>query len=535
MASSCSQETEDNGSATGRSYMATVENPEATTRSYNGGNGTFLWTNGDDISVYTSSGFQTMKFKSGAGTGTASYESVTYMPKEVAVFPTTAAKSYADGSLTVSYPSTVAWSSNVNDPLVAQFGDNETTLNFKHVGGVIAFSIKMPAGVDGLTVTADKRICGDFKVDTTGDNPVVATEDNATEGTSVKFTFTKTTSAGTMNFYLPVPTGTYNSLTLTAMNGTTVVKTLKNPETNTIDRCTWTNFELNMCDYKATIEQSVKGVSAFNELLSSKTSAELAESNINLDLDGGSFSTTENKSIQTIAVSSLTIQNGTVEATGLNIKASGAVTIKDVKMTGSFPKANSNARISLNTSSTVTIDGVDFTETTEGYNGIEINLSGNPLANKVVIKNCKFGSKLTNNSILIFGMPEGGVVDIEGCEFELGNDCNPLRISNKQNSNSFTVNIKDCNYKYADTSYEGGTYAGFILFQDYTSTSADQANANKQFSGIKVNCNNVTYGGTKITSIGIGTKKPNTQFAYVYYNKGGCIYDETHYPTFTFE
>ncbi len=210
--------------------------------------------------------------------------------------------------------------------------------------------------------------------------------------------------------------------------------------------------------------------------------------------------------------------------------------MKDVKVTGAFPKKTcGNSRININTPGKVVIDGVDFTGTTDGYNAIEINLNSNPISRDITVKNCKFGPKLTNNSILIFGLPDGSVVNIENCEFELSNTSNPLRISNKFNANSFTVNIKDCNYKYADTSFTGGQYTGFILFQDYTSTSAEIANATKQFSGLKINCNNVTYDGAKITDIGIGTKKTNTQFAYVYYDKVGVISDKSHYPIFTFQ
>ena len=531
--SSCSQDVEQTADYTAKTYSATVENNGAT-RSYNAGSGQFVWSNGDDISTYTKNGFKTMTFKSGAGTGLATYESVTFVPTDVAVFPASAAKSYTDGTLTVNYPETIAQSSNANDPMVAQFNQGASTFNFKHTGGVIALSIAMPAGANALVVTTDKAIAGDFTVDTSSDAPVVATSNEATGSKSVKFTFTKTTASGMMDFYLPVPTGTYNSLTIAAMNGDDVIKQVTNTAANTIGRCDWVSFEINMIDYTGIIEQTVTGVSNFNTLVENKTAEELAKMDLTLDLNNETL--TEDNSTKKLAITtnSITIKNGTVNATGLNLKASGTITLKDVKFTGAYPKATyGNARVSLNTAGKIVIDGVDFTNTTDGYNAIEINLGSNPITSNVEIKNCKFGEKLTNNSILIFGLTEGGVANIENCDFVLSNSSNALRISNKFNAHTFTVNIKNCSYKHADTSYTGGVYTGFLLFQDYTSGTA--AMTNKQFSGLKINCSNVTYNGTKVTSVGIGTQKPDSQFAYVYYNNGGVITDETHFPTFTFE
>lgn len=530
LASSCSQETEqiskDNASKT---YVATVENNGAT-RSYNAGNGAFVWSNGDDISAYTEKGFKTMTFKSGAGTGVATYESVTYIPQDVVVFPVSAAKSYDNNTLTVSYPETIAQSGNANDPMVALFGKGESTFNFKHVGGVIAFNIAMPAGANALVVTTDKVIAGDFTVATSGEAPVVTTSDKATGSKSVKFTFTKTTASGMMSFYLPVPTGTYDFIKLAAMNGSTLIKEVTNTSSNTINRCDWTTFEMNLCTNTATIEQTVTGVNAFNNLVGSKTAAELANMDLTLDLNNETLTKDNTNKKLAITTNSITIKNGTVDATGLNISASNTITLKDVKLTGAYPKATyGNARVSLNTPGKIVIDGVDFTNTTDGYNAIEINLGSNPITSNVEIKNCKFGPKLTNNSILIFGLTEGGTANIENCDFDLSAKSNGIRISNKFNAHTFTVNIKNCNFKYADTTTES-----FILFQDYTSGNA--ATTNKQFSGLKINCTNLTKNGTKVTEFGTTSASDmSNQIAYVYYNDYGVQTDLSHYPTFTFE
>lgn len=536
LASSCSQEIESTNEGGAKTYTATVENSADASRSYNAGNGSFVWSTGDDVCAWDGSNLKTLTFKSGAGTATATYENVSGILQDVAVFPVSAAKSYTNSTLTVNYPATRAQSANVDDPMVATFSRGQTALNFRHVGGVMAFEIVMPAGANKFVVTTDKAISGDFSVDMTGTNPEVKTTDDGVK--SVTFTFTKTTASGIMYFYLPVPTGTYSSMTLAAMNGDNVLKSVTNSKSNTIERSDWVNFSLSLSSYTGTIsDKTVTGKDALSSLLSSTSAADMAAMNLTVDLNNESLTnTTDTKKITSVSAKSITIKNGTVDASGLNLTASDGVTLENVKVSGEFPKATcGNARISINTPGKIVIDNVDFTGTTSGYNAIEINLGSNPVTSDITVKNCKFGPKLTNNSILIFGLPEGGVINIEDCQFELSNSSNPLRISNKFNANTFTANIKNCNYKYADTAWTGGDYAGFILFQDYTSSTAEIANATKQFSGLKINCTNVTYNGTKITDIGIGTKKPETQFAYVYYNTVGCIYDKSHFPTFTFE
>ncbi len=533
LASSCSQEAEsiiNGGSA--NTYSATVENT-VTTRSYNDGDGAFVWSHGDNISAFDGQTFQTMTFNSGAGTSVATYDKVSFTPQGVAVFPATAAKSYAEGSLTVTYPTAIVQSSNANDPLVAKIAENQTKLLFTHVGGIMAFKVKVPAGADNLVVTTDKAISGDFNVDMTGTAPVVTTSEEGS-GKSVKFTFEKVALDCWMDFYLPVPTGTYSSIKIAAMSGNTELKSLTNQSSNTIARCDWTKFTIDIAGttWTGTIEQPVvKGVEALNTKLANTDAATLAQQDITIDLNNETFTNSDAsaKNITSITASSLTLQSGTVNATGLKLTATGDITLKDVKFTGDFAKANSNARISINTPGKVVIDGVDFTETTSGYNCIEINLSGNPISSNVEIKNCKFGSKPTNNCISIFGVAEGGVVNIKDCDFTLNSKADAIRISNRFNANKFTVNITNCSYKY-----DGTTTESFILFQDYT--SGVNAATNKQFSGLVINCDNVTKNGTKVTELGtLSSTDFSNQFAYVWYDKFGVQTDKSHYPTFTFK
>ena len=127
-------------------YSAVVEKGVAS-RSYSDSHGAFKWEQGDDIAAYLtkgseSVGFGTLKMVGGAGTDVANYgSSVDGKPTDVAVFPVKAAKSYADGKLTVSYPNVYKNyntdynkdSMSVSDPMVAYFEKNEHQFLFRHM------------------------------------------------------------------------------------------------------------------------------------------------------------------------------------------------------------------------------------------------------------------------------------------------------------------------------------------------------------------------------------------------------------------
>ena len=269
---------------------------------------------------------------------------------------------------------------------------------------------------------------------------------------------------------------------------------------------------------------NAKGVSQLKDLLAS--GADLSKKDVIVDLNGETMDSNIALNAHSVA-----IENGTVDASQLSAKAEEGVTLRNVKLTGSFPKATSNARVIVETAGDVVVDGLDYTGATDGYNPIEINLR-NVVSKNVTVKNCKF-AKFTNNAMSVFGMAEGGVLNIENNTFDLGKTCEAARISNKTNT-KFTINVKDCSYTYpADAA---GQWVGFFLFEDYTSTTAAEANAAMQFKNLTVNVDNVTFGGAKVTELNLFTGARN-QFACMCYDNlpGLVVTDATHFPTFNFK
>lgn len=244
-------------------YTGVVEgNGGGATRSYNGGKGAFKWNAGDDISVWTGSSFTTMKMIKGEDTDVAGYASISGTPQEVAVFPVTAATSYTGGTLTVNYPATHEWNVDtkaVNDPLVAYVNTGDRQFNFMHVGGVIEWDVKMPAGINKFVAKMPSAVSGDFAV-TKSETGIPSVATTATTGTNneVTFTFPTTTADTEMHFYMPVPTGTYDGIQIWIYEPNGDPNDMKDATAPlTINRCDWVKVPVTMGGYTGVIESTV--------------------------------------------------------------------------------------------------------------------------------------------------------------------------------------------------------------------------------------------------------------------------------------
>lgn len=184
----------------------------------------------------------------------------------------------------------------------------------------------------------------------------------------------------------------------------------------------------------------------------------------------------------------------------------------------------------IEVSATTVLREIRRNSNANGYNPLEINLK-NVVSKNVTVKNCKF-AKFTNNAISVFGMAEGGVLNIENNTFTLGKTSEAVRISNKTNT-KFTINVKDCSYTYPTDA--AGQWVGFFLFQDYTSKTLANANAAMQFKNLTVNVDNVTFEGAKVTELNLFSGARN-QFACMCYGDDNVVVtDATHFPTFNFK
>ena len=178
--------------------------------------GVLTWSAGDKVAVWTSNGssgkFAEFTLSSGEGQTTASFTGVPdagFVPGKVAVYPASAAVSFEAGSLTVNYPETYAYGEGEkNVRMAAWFEDASEGLSFKHVGGLLSFTMSdIPAGVNCFMVYSTQSLCGDFSI----------SKGNAAAASAKESAVSVTFEAGSISegcFVIPVPTA--GSLGLTA-------------------------------------------------------------------------------------------------------------------------------------------------------------------------------------------------------------------------------------------------------------------------------------------------------------------------------
>ena len=234
----------------------------------------------------------------------------------------------------------------------------------------------------------------------------------------------------------------------------------------------------------------------------------------------------------TVVGKSVTLQNVETEDAPVTVQATGDVTLKGFSNSGNLPKATSNAAVKIKSDDYVVITGATLAQT--GYNSIEIGLGTtdyNPAAKNILIDSCDFSASLSNNAISIFSQQENAVITISNCHFASVSNC--IRISNRTNTHA-TYNFINCTCDNWDTS----EYAGFLLLQDYTAKTAEQAQADNRFAKLKLNFVNLVGPNGKILPTAVADVCPggsDDQVLYAYNGKEGILpYSTDRYPEVTF-
>lgn len=226
LAVGCANDNLDETIATGAYKLsATVEADAASKAGFDMTDGAFFWNNGDAIAVGTNLAKYTTECANRATS--AIFSSNTAAQGNYAVYPFSAAESIVDATLTYELAAEYDYATVDTDffngmsvavPMWAAVADGAAA--FKHLGGVVAFKVEnLKAGANQtFTVTADKKIAGEFTVDLSAAEPVLATAatDVAAEK-SVVINFSLDAAADAV-FYVPVPVGTYD-LAVEVKNG----------------------------------------------------------------------------------------------------------------------------------------------------------------------------------------------------------------------------------------------------------------------------------------------------------------------------
>ena len=243
----------------------------------------------------------------------------------------------------------------------------------------------------------------------------------------------------------------------------------------------------------------------------------------------------------TIRANNLVVNNVTLKSEGLANNASPFIfatrdlCLNGVDFEGTVSGSTDVVIVSGNQAKSVTIENCEF-NTSGIYNAIYID--NTPNLQNVYIKNVDFTSVNRNNAITVGATTVNATINIEGCNFAAVS--NAVRLFNTTNSTGVGLVTKDCTCQQ----WETGQYAGFFIFEDPQSATADEANSRNVFGPDKVTVtiDNVTGPNGLISFTNPkdgawnGTVNANQTY-YVYYHQGGLIPygDGARYPKFIFK
>lgn len=272
----CSNEEELAYTAAKGMLSATVEGSHSSTRAGFAENGSFYWSQNDQLGVTTtqsSGSFSGLNLASGKGTANGVFNGeISGTIGEYAVYPHNDSHSLSGTSLTYKFPTSYTYTKVDADYFTETQGEGNSfnpamwgkiengSVTMKHLGGVFCIKIpQMPVTAGTLSLIANRNITGEFTVALNDNTPVAKTGETETDNeNTVKITFSNVAQGQPGVFYVPVPTGTYDvrikiTEATTSDQNTTTPKINVAAGTYTIARCDLKKIELTNGGVDATV------------------------------------------------------------------------------------------------------------------------------------------------------------------------------------------------------------------------------------------------------------------------------------------
>ena len=207
------------------SLTAVIHDEEATDKAAVADNGVVTWSKGDALSVYDGSGFTTFTLEGNGGSGTGTFKADGIVSAQtVAIYPA-GSHSLSGNNLKLNLPASYTLAStddaNTNVPMIATGDFSTGQLSFKQIGGLFRFThyTVPPAARKFVFKSEGYKINGDFVIDITASEPSLASEATSSAAESeVTVNFPAPSDTVEMNFFIPIPTGAYNNLTISLLN-----------------------------------------------------------------------------------------------------------------------------------------------------------------------------------------------------------------------------------------------------------------------------------------------------------------------------
>lgn len=226
---SCSQEEFENSGRKGNiTVNATFEGAGTDTRTTVNDEYKILWQDTDALGLFCSNAESNysntkLEYASGAGQTSATFNG-SKPSGETAVFsiyPYQQNMSVSGNTLTMTLPATLTnYNGSSNGPMYAKVTnpDNLSALSFKHMAAMIKLTVnKIPAEATTFKIIASNNIAGTCTVDLTAADPILTIASNGSK--EITASFTASNDIKSRNFYIPLPTGTYSSITAQLTNG----------------------------------------------------------------------------------------------------------------------------------------------------------------------------------------------------------------------------------------------------------------------------------------------------------------------------
>lgn len=226
---SCSQEEFENSGRKGNiTVNTTFEGAGTDTRTTVNDQYKILWQDTDALGLFCSNAESNysntkLEYASGAGQTSATFNG-SKPSGETAVFsiyPYQQNMSVSGNTLTMTLPATLTnYNGSSNGPMYAKVTnpDNLSALSFKHMAAMIKLTVnKIPAEATTFKIIASNNIAGICTVDLTAADPILTVASNGSK--EITASFTASNDIKSRNFYIPLPTGTYSSITAQLTNG----------------------------------------------------------------------------------------------------------------------------------------------------------------------------------------------------------------------------------------------------------------------------------------------------------------------------
>ncbi len=217
--------------------QASAAGDETATKSVFDKQGQFWWLPSDAIGVATAgvdgtTSFSELKYTDEVLSKTVEFSG--YVEGTVgtcAVYPYNAGHKLSGTTLTYNLPvsytytepdtdyyskGTSSYLNSANAPaygVISSDANGDLSTQFKHLGGVLCIKLdRIPATAGHITITADRKITGDFSANLEDSCPQIKTSEDASSSkeNTVTISWTRATQGASGVFYFPMPVGTFN-------------------------------------------------------------------------------------------------------------------------------------------------------------------------------------------------------------------------------------------------------------------------------------------------------------------------------------